>query len=116
MTSRERFLRALRFEDVDRVPFNFWADRRLLARYEERFGPYFRPRHYGADVWECLGLFAAVGPLFPAGHEAWAHDEGVTHRVPFFKALVYVALKVVGFSGHASPSVENSPACRLATS
>ena len=86
MTSQQRFLRALSFEPVDRVPFNFWADRTLLTRYEERFGPYFRPLHYGADVWECLGLFAAVGPLFPAGHEAWANDDGVTHRVPFCKS------------------------------
>ena len=91
MTSRDRFLRALRFEEVDRAPFNFWMDRTLLSSYEERFGPYFRVRHYGADVWECLGFFAALGPVFPAGHEAWVSQDGVKQRAPFCRSTAALA-------------------------
>ena len=52
MTSKERVETALRLEKPDRVPFNFWMDRRLLARYEEKYGEYFRVEHYGGDVIE----------------------------------------------------------------
>lgn len=53
MDSKERVLTALARGRPDRVPFNFWMDRRLLADYAERFGSdYFRVTHYGADVVE----------------------------------------------------------------
>lgn len=52
MTSKERVETALRLEKPDRVPFNFWMDRRLLSQYEERYGEYFRVEHYGGDVIE----------------------------------------------------------------
>ena len=57
MTSKERFLCALRHQKPDRVPFNFWMDRRLMARYEERIGHrHWRVTHYGADVIETFAL------------------------------------------------------------
>ena len=52
MSSKERVEAALRLEKPDRVPFNFWMDRRLLARYEAKYGEYFRVEHYGGDVIE----------------------------------------------------------------
>ncbi|MDR0405729.1 MAG: hypothetical protein LBH54_02915, partial [Clostridiales bacterium] len=52
MTSKERVEKALCFEKTDRIPFNFWMDRRLLNRYELNFGKDFRVNHYQADVIE----------------------------------------------------------------
>lgn len=62
MTSRERVIKALNFEKPDRVPFNFWMDRRLMARYEKEYGDYFRLDRYDADVIETFPLLA-----WPAG-------------------------------------------------
>ncbi len=61
LTSRERVERAIHFEEPDRVPFNFWMDRRRMAELEAKFGPEFRVRYYGADVIESYGCF----PAFP---------------------------------------------------
>lgn len=58
MTSKERVLAALHFQPVDRLPFNFWMDRRLMARYEADYGPDFRLTQYGADVVETFPLLA----------------------------------------------------------
>ena len=59
VTSKERFLSALAHKKPDRVPFNFWMDRRLMARYEQRIGHrHWRVTHYGADVIE---TFAYLG-------------------------------------------------------
>ena len=52
MTSKERVLAALEFRRPDRVPFNFWMDRRLMAQYEEKYGPDWRVRVFDADVVE----------------------------------------------------------------
>ncbi len=52
MTSKERIQRTLRFQKTDRVPFNFWMDRDMMAEYEERLGKDFRINYYGADVLE----------------------------------------------------------------
>jgi uroporphyrinogen decarboxylase len=52
MLSKERVRAALRREKPDRVPFNFWMDRRLLKEYEDRYGEYFRVERYGADIIE----------------------------------------------------------------
>ena len=54
LTSRERVETALKGEKPDRVPFNFWMDRRLLDRYEKKYGLYFRVDHFGGDVVESL--------------------------------------------------------------
>jgi hypothetical protein len=62
MTSKERVKAATAFQPVDRAPFNFWMDRRMMARYEDRWGRDFRARHYDADVIETF-LFTP----FPAG-------------------------------------------------
>lgn len=62
MTSKERVIKALNFEKADRVPFNFWMDRRLLSRYESELGDNFRVTHYGADVIEAFPLL-----LWPSG-------------------------------------------------
>ena len=52
MNSKERVLKAINFEKPDRVPFNFWMDRRLMDDYEKKYGPDWRVRHYDADVVE----------------------------------------------------------------
>jgi len=63
MDSKTRVQLALAHQKPDRVPFNFWMDRRLMARYEQRFGHrHWRVTHYGADVIESF-----VCPQFPAG-------------------------------------------------
>lgn len=54
MTSRERVQCVLRGEIPDRVPFNFWMDRDLMAEYDRRWGHDFRITHYGADVVEAF--------------------------------------------------------------
>jgi hypothetical protein len=57
MDSRERVQSVLAGEKPDRVPFNFWMDRRLMAQYARRYGgPYFRVTHFGADVIETFPL------------------------------------------------------------
>lgn len=62
MNSKERVLAAINFEEPDRVPFNFWMDRRLMDEYEKEFGEGWRVRAFGADVVE---TFFALP--FPAG-------------------------------------------------
>jgi uroporphyrinogen decarboxylase len=64
MDSKERFLRALAHRKPDRAPFNFWMDRRLMAKYEQRLGHrHWRVTHYGADVIETFAHLLA----FPSG-------------------------------------------------
>ena len=62
MTSKDRVIKQLNFEKTDRVPFNFWMDRRLMADYDRRFGKDFRVTYYGADVIETFPRLA-----WPAG-------------------------------------------------
>lgn len=63
MDSKTRFLMALAHEKPDRVPFNFWMDRRLMAQYEQSIGNrHWRVTHYGADVIESFPMLA-----FPTG-------------------------------------------------
>ena len=62
MTSRERVERALNFETPDRLPFNFWMDRRRMDELDKKYGADFRATHFGADVIE-----AWAGVPFPAG-------------------------------------------------
>jgi len=52
MTSRERVAKAINREKPDRLPFNFWMDRRRMAEFEAKYGKEFRHDHYGADVVE----------------------------------------------------------------
>lgn len=59
--SRERVEAAIRFQEADRVPFNFWMDRRRMAELEQKYGSEFRVTHYDADVIECYYCF----PPFP---------------------------------------------------
>lgn len=63
MTSRERVERTIRFELPDRVPFNFWIDRRRMAELKNEFGPEFRVTRFGTDVIESYKCM----PPFPTG-------------------------------------------------
>lgn len=83
MTSRERVERTIRFEEPDRLPFNFWMDRRRMEELDTKYGEDFRITHYDADVVEAMsavpfpaGRFEAkagtqwmVAPLFKDWHE-----------------------------------------------
>jgi uroporphyrinogen decarboxylase len=93
MTSLERIQAALRFEKPDRVPFNFWMDRRLLRQYELRYGPYFRVEHYGADViesplmlpWpsgEALERDGTAWMMKPLWNEGWQGVNGIAWPNP----------------------------------
>lgn len=68
MTSRERVERAIRFEEPDRLPFNFWMDRRRMAELNAKYGEDFRITRYDADVVEAMCMVP-----FPTGrHEEQA--------------------------------------------
>jgi uroporphyrinogen-III decarboxylase len=62
MTSKERVIQQLSFKKTDRIPFNFWMDRRLMAEYDKKFGENFRVSYYDADVIETFPLLS-----WPAG-------------------------------------------------
>ena len=63
MDSKTRVLMALSHEKPDRVPFNFWMDRKLMTEYEKKLGHrHWRVTHYGADVIESFPILA-----FPRG-------------------------------------------------
>jgi uroporphyrinogen decarboxylase len=72
MTSRERVERAIRFEAPDRVPFNFWMDRRRMAELDAELGADFRVTHYGADVIEGVSAVPFPTAQFePRSGTAW---------------------------------------------
>jgi len=52
MTSRERVHTVFQGKKPDRLPFNFWMDRNLMAELDKKLGEDFRIAHYGADVIE----------------------------------------------------------------
>lgn len=56
MTSRERVRRVLHGELPDRLPFNFWMDRDMMAEYDRKWGADFRLTHYRVDVIEAFGI------------------------------------------------------------
>ena len=79
MDSKTRVLMALAHEKPDRVPFNFWMDRRLMAEYEKELGHrHWRVTHYGADVIESFHLLE-----FPEGPTE-ARDGTIWHTGPAF--------------------------------
>ena len=62
MTSKERFLKAINHEKPDRAPFNFWMDRPLMKKYEEKIGHrHWRVVQFGADVIETFPLINFTG-------------------------------------------------------
>lgn len=72
MNSKERVLKTINFEKPDRVPFNFWMDRRLMAQYEEKHGPDWRVRHYDADVVETFfALYFPTGKFVEQTGTSW---------------------------------------------
>ncbi|HOJ34183.1 MAG TPA: uroporphyrinogen decarboxylase family protein [Candidatus Hydrogenedentes bacterium] len=75
ITSRERVERTIHFAEPDRVPFNFWMDRRRMAELETKYGAEFRVRHYGADLIESYGSM----PPFP--HAEYVVREGTAWMV-----------------------------------
>jgi uroporphyrinogen decarboxylase len=81
MDSKTRFLSALDHKKPDRVPFNFWMDRRLMAEYEKELGHrHWRVTHFGADVIESFHKLA-----FPLG-PAEERDGTVWHTRPLFQS------------------------------
>ncbi|MFA5688632.1 MAG: uroporphyrinogen decarboxylase family protein [Kiritimatiellales bacterium] len=62
MTSRERIERAIRFETPDRLPFNFWMDRRRMNELNSKYGEDFRVTRFDADVVEAMCMIP-----FPTG-------------------------------------------------
>ena len=67
-------------EKPDRVPFNFWMDRRLMAEYEKKIGHrHWRVTHFGADVIESFH-----GLEFPQG-PTQEKDGSIWHTGPAFK-------------------------------
>lgn len=56
MTSRERVNLVLENHIPDRLPFNFWMDRPLMAQLDIKLGENFRISYYDADVIETFPL------------------------------------------------------------
>jgi len=81
MDSKTRVLMALSHEKPDKVPFNFWMDRRLLKKYEQQLGHrHWRVAHYGADVIESFHLLSfPQGPTTEKDGTAW-------HTAPYFES------------------------------
>ena len=73
MDSKTRVLMALSCEKPDRVPFNFWMDRRLMSQYEEKIGHrHWRVTHFGADVIETFpNLSWPTGPMENRNGSDW---------------------------------------------
>ncbi len=83
-SGRDRVRAALRRERPDRAPFNFWMDRRLMARYAARYGEHFRITHFGADVLESFpGWTWPAGPTVERDGTAW-------HVAPLVDSLAEV--------------------------
>lgn len=79
MDSKTRVLTALTHQKPDRVPFNFWMDRRLMAEYEKELGHrHWRVTHYGADAIESFHLLN-----FPQGPTE-QRDGTIWHTGPLF--------------------------------
>ena len=75
MNSKERVLAALDFEEPDRVPFNFWMDRRLMAQYEQQYGEGWRVRAFDADVVETFfNLAFPCSPTVEESGTAWVTE------------------------------------------
>ncbi len=81
MDSKTRVLTALARRKPDRVPFNFWMDRRRMARYEQRLGHrHWRVVHFGADVIETFSnLNFPTGPSIDRDGTCW-------HTGPYFES------------------------------
>lgn len=62
MTPKQRVQKAIQFQKPDRLPFNFWLDRRRMAELDTKYGKDFRLDVCGTDVIENM-LF----PPFPIG-------------------------------------------------
>ncbi len=62
MDSRERVECAIQFEKPDRLPFNFWMDRRRMEELNAKYGEDFRVTRYDADVVEAMSAVP-----FPCG-------------------------------------------------
>lgn len=67
MNSRERVNIILEGGVPDRLAFNFWMDRPLMAELDAKFGDNFRISHYDADVIETFPLV----PWFPELKDKW---------------------------------------------
>jgi uroporphyrinogen decarboxylase len=80
MDSKTRFLMALKHQKPDRVPFNFWMDRRLMADYEKKISHrHWRVTHFGADVIETfLSLDFPCGPMEERDGTSWLIGQSIT--------------------------------------
>ena len=76
MDSKTRVLMALNNEKPDHVPFNFWMDRRLMEKYEERIGHRnWRVTQYGADVIEIFpNLEFPIGKMVDHTGTTWLKE------------------------------------------
>lgn len=83
MTSRERVKLVLDNQKPDRLPFNFWMDRDLMAELEQKLGENFRVNHYGADVVETFPIlpffseYASRAVQVSDGKTVWTRKHAV---------------------------------------
>jgi uroporphyrinogen decarboxylase len=86
----------------DRLPFNFWMDRSIMAELDRKFGENFRVTHYGADVIE---TFPAI-PFFAefAANVEYKVDERTTW------VMRHPAESIVQLKNSPMPDADD-PAC-----
>lgn len=90
MNSRERVKKVLNRELPDRLPFNFWMDRDLMKKLDEKYGENFRVNHYGVDVIE--SFFQAE--WFPELKREFIMDETTSWQVKPLKESILEAEKL----------------------
>ena len=90
ITSRERVRAVVNNRVPDRVPFNFWMDRDLMAELDVKYGENFRVCYYDADVIESFLLFE----FFPeAAKNAEYKNDGKTIWTVHYPARSVTELK-----------------------
>ncbi|NLF39331.1 hypothetical protein GX586_07790 [bacterium] len=82
MTSRERTLRSLAHQPVDRLPVDFWASDAMIARIESAFSTSYRAFLDAHDIdLRYIDGPAYIGPALENGRDIWGVPR-VTVRVP----------------------------------
>ena len=71
MTSRERVWSVFKTGIADRPPFNFWMDRDIMKKLDQKLGENFRVSYYDADVIEAFALLN----YFPGFSGEYIEDE-----------------------------------------
>jgi len=80
-SAKERVLKALNFEEPDRVPFHLWLEQGVIEGYQSLYGRGFDPvRHFGSDVISHVLWYG-----FPTGKRI--RKDGIQWQEPLVSSL-----------------------------